>query len=188
MALYFACFNVALWIFCYKYYKIHQPIKYSKQGQRVPLRIRKRDKAINTVFLVLNISIGILAGVVYFISGQVSGIFFNKVYSACKITVDLLQINSALFLFYGMFMIRKLTKLEGKDAKINNLQLVAVFAVFACFFISAIVLSYFYAIFVYEKPSDQNKMNFEKSTIATNWVSLAAELLLVYILWPITKL
>jgi hypothetical protein len=59
-------FNVAHWIFGYKYYKIQHAMKHLIATGKVPPRVRKCDSAINYIFITINCLVTLANGFSYF--------------------------------------------------------------------------------------------------------------------------
>jgi hypothetical protein len=113
-------FNVAHWIFGYKYYKIGNVMQYflADEPQPVPEHVIRRDRLQNMIWLGLNIGVALFCLFFFFISNIN---YYNpnnkplmKKFALCytygKTTLGLLQIVSAVYLGYGIYKIRQLAK------------------------------------------------------------------------------
>lgn len=60
-----ATFNVANWVFAFRYFTISRAMPFCLAGKPVPAEITKRDERTNIVFLTLNVLSPLLEGIAY---------------------------------------------------------------------------------------------------------------------------
>lgn len=176
------------------------------KGQRVPPGRRQKDEKINTVFIWLNFAVALAATAANFMWLQeirnqtptdpnTKAInFWSKLYATLKICVGLLDFISAGFLCAGIWGIHETAKKTGQernDDRIDIPQLVLHFSAFGLYLASLLTLYIFYVIYIWTDKADSTKksealQNYTLAVAISNWINFVAQILLVWILWPLT--
>lgn len=197
----FVGYNIAHWIFGFKYFKISRVMIYFIKSQRVPPSRRQKDEKINTVFIWLNFAVALAATAANFMWLQeirdqnAKAInFWSKLYATLKICVGLLDVISAGFLCAGIWGIHETAKKTGQgriDDRIDIPQLVLHFSTFGLYLASLLTLYIFYVIYIWTDKADEAKkaealQNYYLAVAISNWINFIAQILLVWILWPLT--
>lgn len=186
-----AGFNVSHWIFSFKYYKIQHAMQYLMKGKRPPPEVMAFDARLNKFFIALNILVPLAAAAFFAIACVTLSWELLKIYSYLRMAVGFLDVVSAGFLIYGIVQIGKITAEHGTiDGRLRIPQLVLHVAAFLLYLLSTLVLYFYYMRYIFSK--DINKkgaagLDYMRVVIITNWTSMIGQILIAWILYPITK-
>jgi hypothetical protein len=166
-------FNLAHWIFSFKYYKIQHAMKHLIATGKVPPRVRKCDSAINYFFITINGLVALANGLSYMLLPFKPQTFY-PVYAATKVAVGFLDIVSAGFLIYGIARIWFLSRGRPNDPRLNIPSLLLHFGAFALYIGSTLATYYTYTIYAYSKKNDMPPKRYTIAVTVSNYISTIA--------------
>ena len=117
-----SCFNVANWVFSFKYYKISVVMPLMLDGIQVPDELVTKIQRINNSMIALNVFIPIVQ-----IAGYITYDLTNRfalIATVSRLSISLLKVVSACFLGIGINRIRKQANSKAATDKINVPQLI----------------------------------------------------------------
>ena len=105
--------------------------------------------------------------------------------------VGLLDMVSAGFLLFGIVKIWQRTRNQPNDPRLNIPQLLLHFSSFVLYLAATILVLYYHILYTWnnEDPDNYGKRSKQLvvSTIASNYLNVVGQVLLAWILYPITK-
>lgn len=187
-------YAVAHWVFGFKYFKIQAVMQYffGPTATEVPAELKAKHDRTNKTFVVLNYGFPVVEGVFTF-AANYCFILHKPAYHTLnyfavvgRFGVGVLEVVSAFYLSYGVNRIRLLAKSGEGTNQIDVPQLIKHFLSFALYLISALIAYSFFANYFFRRtPESFDEYSYAIS--AANVISLIAQLLLVNILWPLTR-
>lgn len=141
-------FNIAHWVFSYKYYKIQKIMPTVQAEGEVSEETKASLERTNKIFIAINTLLPLSEGVIFFfaLTDPAKDKVLSWVYMSAQLSVCTMQIVSGCFLAYGIFKIRQQAT-EDDTRQMNVPQLiyhVMVFGLYLAVNVTTLTIVAFY--------------------------------------------